>query len=185
MIYRFKIVSDEVENFKREIMIDSDATFYDFYKVLIDSLDYNAEEMASFFICSSKWRRMEEITLVEMDTESDEDSYVMDETPLDDFLEDEKQKLLFVFDYLNDRALYIELSEIITGETLDAPVCTESVGVAPVQTIEPDEDMSGVDLTVIDDSFLDTDSFMPDELDEIGFESLDDPTLDLSNEELI
>jgi len=28
---------------------------------------------------------------------------------------------MFVFDYMNDRALYIELSEIITGKTLKNP----------------------------------------------------------------
>ncbi len=27
MIYKFRIVSDEVDNFKREIAIDADATF--------------------------------------------------------------------------------------------------------------------------------------------------------------
>ncbi len=29
MIFKFRIVSDEVENFKREIKIDADATFWD------------------------------------------------------------------------------------------------------------------------------------------------------------
>ena len=51
-----------------------------------------------------------------MDTDSDEDSFTMDECVLSDFLEDEKQKLMFVFEYLTERALYIELSEIIPGK---------------------------------------------------------------------
>ena len=32
MVYRFTIISDEVDNFRREIQIDSEATFLDFHR---------------------------------------------------------------------------------------------------------------------------------------------------------
>lgn len=116
MIYRFLILSDEVENFKREIKIDADATFYDLYKAIIDCTGYSDKEMASFVLCDDNWRKEMEITLVKMDTSSDEDSYSMEECVLSDYLEEEKQKLMFVFDYFTERALYMELSEIIPGK---------------------------------------------------------------------
>ncbi len=117
MIFKFLILSDEVENFRREITIDADATFLDLYKAILECTGFSNREMASFFLCDGKWRKEKEITLVEMDTYSDEDSFIMEECVLSDFLEDEKQKLMFVFDYLTERALYIELSEIITGKS--------------------------------------------------------------------
>ena len=116
MIFRFLILSDEVNNFRREITIDADDTFYDLYKAILECTGFSDEEPASFFLCGNKWRKEKEITLVEMDTYSDEDSYVMEECVLYDFLEDEKQRLMFMFDLQTERALYMELSEIITGK---------------------------------------------------------------------
>jgi len=74
--------------------------------------------MASFFLCDDKWRKEQEITLVEMDTNPDEDSLTMETCILSDYLEDEGQKLMFVFDYFTERALYIELMEVIPGKKL-------------------------------------------------------------------
>lgn len=65
------------------------------------------------------------------DTSSDEDSYIMKETKLSDLLEDEKQKLLYVFDPLSERVFFIELSEIITGKDLDNAICSRKAGEAP------------------------------------------------------
>ena len=112
MIYRFLILSDEVENFKREIKIDADATFYDLYKAIIDCTGYSDKEMASFVLCDDNWRKEMEITLVKMDTSSDEDSYSMEDCA-ERLPGRGKQKLMFVFDYFTERALYMELSEII------------------------------------------------------------------------
>ena len=50
MIYRFTIVSDEVDDFVREIKIDSDATLLDFHKAIMASCSYNDEQMNSFII---------------------------------------------------------------------------------------------------------------------------------------
>ena len=72
--------------------------------------------MCSFFICDDDWSKNTEITLVEMDTSSEVDNYIMEDTRLEELLEDEHQKLLFVFDYMTERCFFIELSEIITGK---------------------------------------------------------------------
>ena len=174
MIFKFLILSDEVNDFKREIKIDADATFMDLYNTLIESIGYSEKEMASFFLSDDKWRKKQEITLIEMDTDSDVDSLVMEDCILSDFLEDEKQKLMFVFDYITHRALYIELSEIIPGKNLKKPFCSISVGEAPAQIIEQDE--VKLDAVTIDlgESFYGDERFDLDELDSEGFEGLDD-----------
>lgn len=185
MIFKFLILSDEVDNFKREIKIDSDATFYDFYRAILDCTGFSDKEMASFFISDEKWRKKQEITLVEMDTYSDEDAYTMEECVLNDYLEDEKQKLMFVFDYLTERALYIELSEMITGKNLKSPVCSLSVGKAPVQTMDIEEPKAESTSLDVGESFYGDENFDPDELDDEGFDGLDSaPPSDLDEGDL-
>ncbi len=100
MIYSFRIVSDEVDNFKREINIDADATFLDFRNAICDSVNYDKGQMNSFFLCDEGWEKGKEITLEDMGSDISDDVYLMDECILGDFLEDEGQRLIFVFDYL-------------------------------------------------------------------------------------
>lgn len=184
MIFRFLILSDEVDDFKREIKIDSDATFFDLYGSIIDCTGFSDKEMASFYLCDDNWRKKQEITLVEMDTDSDEDSYIMEECILDDFLEDERQKLMFVFDYLNDRALYIELAEMITGKDLKKPQCSLSEGEAPKQFKNMEETKVETIANDIDESFYGDEKFNIDELDREGFDGLDDMEIDLEEGDL-
>lgn len=73
MVYRFLILSDEVDNFKREIQIDSEATFLELQDAILDSVNFTKDQMTSFFICDDDWSKETEITLVEMDTSSDVD----------------------------------------------------------------------------------------------------------------
>ena len=184
MIFKFLILSDEVDNFKREIKIDADATFLDFYNVIIDSTGFSNKEMASFFLCDNKWRKKQEITLLEMDTYSDEDSYIMEECILSDYLEDEKQKLMFVFDYFNERALFIELSELIPGKNLKSPVCTLSLGEAPKQIANIEEMKADTISLDMGESFYGDESFELDELDREGFDGLDDTPVEPDTSDL-
>ena len=171
MVYRFTIISDEVDNFRREIQIDSEATFLDLHNAILKSTGYPNDQMTSFFVCDSNWEKETEITLEDMGTSSDMDSWIMEETPLEELLEDEKQHLLYIFDPLADRAFFMELSEIITGKSLDEAVCTKSIGDAPQHVLDFDQLMSAqVATTTLDDTFGDDESFDLDELDPDGFE---------------
>ena len=72
MLFRFLILSDEADDFKREIKIDSESTFLDLQNAILDSVGYTKDQMTSFFICDDDWSKKTEITLVEMDTSSEE-----------------------------------------------------------------------------------------------------------------
>ena len=171
MVYRFTIISDEVDNFRREIQIDSEATFLDLHNAILKSVGYSNDQMTSFFICDDNWEKETEITLEDMGTSSDIDSWIMEETPLEELLEDEKQHMLYIFDPLADRAFFMELSEIITGKSLDEAVCTKSIGDAPQHVLDFDQLMATqVATTTLDDSFGDDEDFDLDELDPDGFE---------------
>ncbi len=174
MVFRFLMLSDEVEDFKREIQIDADATFLDLHNAILASVNYKEGEMSSFFICSDNWEKEREITLTEMDTSSEEDSYIMEDSVLNDFLEDEKQKLMYVFDYMTERSFFIELREIITGKDLDTAICTISKGEAPAQFIDF-EDFE-IKSTVLEtgENFYGDEGYDLDELDAEGFDGLED-----------
>jgi len=175
MLFRFLIVSDEVDDFLREIKIDSEATFLDLHNIILDSVGYTKDQMTSFFICDDDWSKKNEITLVDMGSTSEEDSYIMEDTRLEELLEDEEQKLLYVFDYLTERALFMELREIIPGQNLDNPVLGKSVGDPPVQIMTIDDFDTKTTTTPLGEDFYGDSEYNLDELDEDGFEGLDNP----------
>lgn len=139
MIFKFRLVSDEVAKFKREIKIDADATFYDLKDAICDSVGYDKNQMCSFFLCDDGWEKGREITLEDMGLDASEDSYLMDECVLRDFIEDDGQKLLFVFDYMTDRSFFLEMKESEPGKTLMEPLCTLSLGTPPAQSVDMDD----------------------------------------------
>lgn len=173
MVYRFKLVSDEVSNFSREIEIDSDSTFLQLRNAILDSVDYSKDDIDSFFLCDDEWERREEITLVEMDSSSDYDIWLMEDTPIDELVEDEGQKMVFVFDYLTERSFFMELKEIIPGRSLSEPVCTLKKGKAPMQKVDMDEFDKKIDeaamkqaADVLDEDFYTdgTDGYNPEDI---------------------
>lgn len=149
MVYRFKLVSDEATNFSREIEIDSESSFLQLRNAILDSVDYNKDELDSFFLCDDDWQRREEITLEDMGSSSDYDIWIMEDTPVGELVEDEGQKLVYVFDYLTERSFFMELKEMIPGRSLSEPVCTMKKGKAPVQKVDMDEFDRQIDAAVV------------------------------------
>lgn len=184
MVYRFTIISDEVDNFIREIKIDSEATFLDFHTAILKATGYNDDQMTSFFICDDDWEKQQEITLEDMGSSSEEDTYVMKDTPLSELIEDEKQKLIYIFDPLSERIFFIELSEIITGTNLKQAVCSRSEGDAPSQTIDFDKELSATASNVdLDENFYGDQDFDIEEFDPEGFD-IDGASSPIDNESL-
>ncbi|BAG83744.1 MAG: hypothetical protein Pg6B_05420 [Candidatus Azobacteroides pseudotrichonymphae] len=133
MVYRFVLVSDEVNNFRRDITIDSEATFFQLHETILSSVNYTKDQFTSFFICNNDWSREMEITLIDMESNSDRNIYVMGSCQLSEYLNEKEQKLVYVFDQLNDRCFFIELCEIIHGENQDNPRIVKLAGNPPKQ----------------------------------------------------
>jgi hypothetical protein len=178
MIYKFTVLSDEVDNFVRVIKIDPEATFFDLHNTILESVKYDKNQMTSFFICSDEWEKEQEVTLIEMDSSSEYDNLVMDKTKLEELLDDEKQKLLYVFDMISDRAFFIELTEIIPGKSVSKPEVVSTEGKAP-QQIMAEEAITVAPKLNLDENFYGDEDFNIDELDEEGFGDMnfDDSTL--------
>ena len=143
MLYRIKFISDEVDGFVREVKIDSDATFLDLNNIILQSCGYPDDQMTSFYICNEEWERGQQITREDMGVgDADEDIYVMDEVRHSEFIEDEEQRLEFVFDPFADRCFFLDVKEIIPGESLKAPVILRAKGEAPRQIDELDMELT-------------------------------------------
>lgn len=172
MVYRFKLVSDEVENFCREIEIDADANFLVLRNAILDSVGYSKDELNSFFLCEDGWEKKEEITLEDMGTDSDEDIWIMEDTHINEMVEDEGQRMIFVFDYMTDRSFFMELKKIIPHKTLMDPLCTRKEGKVPPQHIDLDDFEANTDKRIASESaamdmdFYDNDGYNEDELPE-------------------
>ena len=82
MIYKFVLVSNEVDDFMREISIDSEAKFIDLHNAILDSVKYTKDGITTFFLCNDDWEKEQEVSLFEMETSMDVDSYTMDGTVL-------------------------------------------------------------------------------------------------------
>ncbi len=172
MTYKFTLYGGEEEGFVREYVLDSEATFFDFHKLILSSVDYKDGQHTSFFICEYNWEMKQEITLEDMGGRSDEDNYIMATTKLDDFLDDEGQRLVYVFDPLTERTFFIELISIQSGSA--KPECTFASGNPPAQEIDF-EDFINVQSTVVafDDDGYGDDDFDDSELDPDGYDFSD------------
>lgn len=172
MLYKFLILSDEVDDFVREIKIDASATFFDLHKAILDSVNYEKDQITSFFLCNDDWEKQQEITLIEMETTSEYDNLVMDVTVLEDYITEEKQKLMYYFDMMADRAFFIIMQELIPRQNSDKAECTRSEGQPPVQVGDINDVVIGAVPGDIDEQFYGDETFDADELDSEGFGDL-------------
>ena len=85
-------------------------------------------------------------------------------------VEDEKQKLLYVFDYMTERCFFIELSEIITGKEMTGAKCTKKSGDAPKQTVDFEEMAAAGGSLDLDENFYGDQDFDMEDFDQEGFD---------------
>ncbi len=176
MVFHFAVLSDEVDDFRRELDIDAEATFQELNDLLLKTCGYKKDLMTSFFLCDEYWEKMQEITAMDMnDDPRKEPAPLMAHTHLSDIIDEDearnKAKLLFEFDIMCERFLYMQLKEVQDHAHLLQPVITLEKGKAPKQ--EGDLDSMFKDLDTSD--MYGEDEFNEDEFDlEDGFQSLED-----------
>lgn len=171
MLFKIAVICDEIQSFFREITIDSDQTFLDLNQALLDACDYDDSQITSFCTCTEDWEMEQQIVREDMGTTSeDEDLYIMANTRLSELIEDEEQKLIFTFDPINDRVFYLEVTEIITGQSLPKAECTLSKGDAPEQLRDFDLDFSTLTKGSNTDMDMDFDAYGTDGYNEDEFD---------------
>lgn len=174
MIYRFLIISNEVEDFMREIQIDADAKFLELHDLILKACGYENNQLTSFTICENGWQKGTEITLEEMENAAGRGSHIMADTELCEFLEDEKQHMLYTFDPVSDRMFFIELAQITVGKNLAKGEILRSYGNPPEQSIDYDALFSAAPVAAATSSDTDAEFFGNEvDADDIDLEGFD------------
>lgn len=184
-LYRFRLLSEEQEEFLRDYDILASQNFLDFHQLIVETIELKGNELASFFICDRNWRKKKEITLIDMqpqdevqqpneDDEDEKDSRLnkmptmeMAKVRIKDVIDDPHQRLLYEYDFLNPKTFFIELTKIINAEGTEGyPKCVKSVGKITPAAV--------ANLPLISDDALEEDVTLPGEFDEITQNDDDD-----------
>lgn len=116
MIFQFRMLSDEDDNFVRDYEVPCDINLKDFHKFICNDLEYDEYEMTSFFLSDNSWQKLKEFTLEDMGVEPSESDFeppvLMENTILKNVVNAEHDRLLYVYDIYEDRAYFMELIDI-------------------------------------------------------------------------
>ena len=111
MIYRFRVILDTHEDVFRDLEIHAEDTLEDLHNVIVQSFGFGGQEMASFYLSDPEWAQGEEIPMFDM-SEVPGEIKVMNETFLEDVVNEEQPRLIYVYDFLNMWTFLVELAEI-------------------------------------------------------------------------
>lgn len=163
MIYRFRAILDHEnkEDIFRDIEIRKTDTFEDLHNVITQSFGFDGSEMASFYVSNDDWHQGQEIALFDMG--QNEDIRMMNETIIEDVLDEDNTKLIYIYDFLNMWTFLVELGEIVEeAQGTDYPnllfVCGQVPSEAPEKQFEADQ------------SNEDLDGYRFDDYDELNFD---------------
>jgi hypothetical protein len=174
MVYKFVVLSDEDESFVREFEFLDNQTLMDFHTILQEELEFDKSQMASFYLATDNWEKEEEFTLFDMGTGSS----TMEDAVLEDVIFRKNQKLLYVFDFFNERALFIEYTgEAKEIDDRDYPMCTNSKGIPPKQVVFGSSTRKNFSNFVVSDDDDDDDDDVEPEVDDLFFSGDDNENL--------
>ena len=115
MIYKIRVILDAKDDIFRDLEIEAENTLEDFHNTITQSFGFLGNEMASFYTCDERWNQDEEIALFDM-SESGSDVRLMNETSLDDVINEASPKLIYVYDFLSMWTFFVELADIVEKE---------------------------------------------------------------------
>lgn len=161
-VYRFRVLIDYEEDVFRDIELREDQTFLELHLSIQEAFEFDGQQLASFYKSNETWDKGEEIPL--MDFQEDfgpEKLKTMEETKLSDMIEEESQKLLYVFDFMLMWCFFIEILKIGEAEELEYPMLVHEYGDSP--------DQYGKESPVLSEDEVDQLMKEPEDLDdEIG-----------------
>ena len=120
-VFKFRIQVDDQDDFLREVEIKSNQTFYQLHDFMVKNLKLGGKELASFHVAGERWEKLQEITLIDMSGEEDKNVkasddtrtiFLMDQTPIERFIKEIDQKLIYEYDFLQMRTFLLELVDI-------------------------------------------------------------------------
>jgi hypothetical protein len=152
MICIFEVSSSESIDFKRIIHINPEQTFEDLHRIIQNTSNFDQSQLASFFLTDDLWRRKIEISMLDSGNYP-QNILSMRNTKLNEYITKTGQKLVYVFDFFNERLFYLELKEKLMKSDLKEPFVAYEKGFAPAQFLINDYDSPEVALLDSNDSY--------------------------------
>lgn len=146
MVYQFRILSDENEDFLLDIEVSFDMNLRDMSDFLQEKLGYDRSVISSFFISDAEWEKLQEYTQEDMGIAHDDLEYAlcdecdaplaMVEAKVSDVVKEKFDRLVYVFDPIGERQLYVELLRALKPESgVQYPRVIEFKGEVPKQEL--------------------------------------------------
>jgi len=146
MIYKFRMISGDEDNFLRDYEIESDKTFLDFHNLIQSDLGFEPSMLASFFLADEHWNKGMELTLIDMQSDGAMAAIPMETVKLKELVKERRERLLYVYDIFSDRSLFLELIDMFEPkENEKYPRCSASLGEPPAQFSDDYGDVDGSD----------------------------------------
>lgn len=169
MDYRFEISLPDSSEFRCEIAIAGEQTFQQLHDKIVEVLEYDASQMASFYMVDKMGNRGKEIALMDMSEDEEEsDTLVMDSTTIAEVISPSCIELEYVYDFFNNKYFKVEYAGEYIADSADIlPVCVYCDGNIPEQSgFGPGEDW-GFEKSdeEYDDSFMEEFNDYSDERD--------------------
>ncbi len=151
IIYRFRLTSEDQEDFLREIEIQPVQTFLDFHEAILICANLENCDNALFYTTDHKFKKKQEFSFKyqkkqvrKYDDDIDQvvtETYVphlMKESVLKKFIDDPHQRLMYEFIGKDSFVFFIELFKIIkTDECFPLPRCVNAKGELPKKVVVP------------------------------------------------
>lgn len=109
MIYRLRVIldNDTSEDILRDVEIAKNSSLTDLHELILLSFNFTSDEMASFYTVDENWKQINEISLMNFDESTDS----MDSVLINNVLNDQNPKLLYIYDFMNMWTFYVEYIE--------------------------------------------------------------------------
>ena len=147
----------------RDIAIDSISNLEDLHNAITNAFGFTGDQMASFYRSDETWVQGEEHPLFDMGEGADR-KVQMNQVLLDQVLQKDNDKMLYVYDFFNMWSFYIELIQAnFDHQKVELPSLLFSLGLMP--NVAPDILFESEDLSADDAEEDDYDEF-DDEFDE-------------------
>jgi hypothetical protein len=170
MIYKIRLILDTKEDVIRDIAISNESTLEDLHNTITNAFGFDGNEMAAFYLTDDNWNQGQEIPLFNMDDNLD--SIAMQNFFIKDVLSEDKNKLIYVYDFLSLWTFFVELITVAEDTNqFDLPSLLISVGNVPSEAPEKQftSESTGDDEDDEDDDYDSLENF-----DDFDFDSFDE-----------
>ena len=111
MVYKFRVILDAEEDIFRDIAILSEDTLEDLHNAIFNSFGFDGMEVASFYTCDDTWNQEDEIPMFDAGDVPGEQK-TMSDYQLEDLLDKQNTKIIYVYDFINMWTFLVELAAI-------------------------------------------------------------------------